>query len=45
MLLDGYGGDPVHRAVILLENNRIVAAGAASLWVGDWVRHGEIHDR
>ena len=30
MLLDGYGGVPVHHAAILLENNRIVAAGPAS---------------
>jgi len=30
MLLDGYGGEPVHHAAILLENNRIVAAGPAS---------------
>ena len=30
MLLDGYGGAPVHHAVILLENNLIVAAGPAS---------------
>ena len=30
MLLDGYGGAPVHHAAILLENNRIVAAGPAS---------------
>ena len=27
MLLDGYGGAPIHHAAILLENNRIVAAG------------------
>jgi imidazolonepropionase-like amidohydrolase len=30
MLLDGYGGEPVHHAAILVENNRIVAAGPAS---------------
>jgi imidazolonepropionase-like amidohydrolase len=30
MLLDGYGGVPVHHAAILLESNRIVAAGPAS---------------
>ena len=30
MLLDGYGGVPIHHAAILLENNRIVAAGPAS---------------
>jgi imidazolonepropionase-like amidohydrolase len=30
MLLDGYGGVPVHHAAILVENNRIVAAGPAS---------------
>lgn len=30
MLLDGYGGAPVHHAAILIENNRIVAAGDAS---------------
>jgi imidazolonepropionase-like amidohydrolase len=30
MLLDGYGGAPIHHAAILLENNRIVAAGPAS---------------
>jgi imidazolonepropionase-like amidohydrolase len=30
MLLDGYGGAPIHHAVILLENNHIVAAGSAS---------------
>jgi imidazolonepropionase-like amidohydrolase len=30
MLLDGYGGVPVHHAAILLENNRIIAAGPAS---------------
>ena len=27
MLLDGYGGTPVHHAAILIEGNRIVAAG------------------
>jgi imidazolonepropionase-like amidohydrolase len=30
MLLDGYGGAPIHHAAILVENNRIVAAGPAS---------------
>jgi imidazolonepropionase-like amidohydrolase len=30
MLLDGYGGVPVHHAAVLLENNRITAAGPAS---------------
>ncbi len=30
MLLDGYGGAPVHHAAILVEGNRIVAAGPAS---------------
>ena len=30
MLLDGYGGAPIHHASILLENNRIAAAGPAS---------------
>ncbi len=30
MLLDGYGGTPVHHAVILIENHRIVAAGPAA---------------
>ncbi len=30
MLLDGYGGAPIHHAAILLENNRIVAAGPAA---------------
>jgi imidazolonepropionase-like amidohydrolase len=30
MLLDGYGGVPVHHAAILLEGNRIVAAGPAA---------------
>lgn len=30
MLLDGYGGAPVHHAAIFIENNRIVAAGDAS---------------
>jgi imidazolonepropionase-like amidohydrolase len=30
MLLDGYGGVPVHHAAILLAGNRIVAAGPAS---------------
>jgi imidazolonepropionase-like amidohydrolase len=27
---DGYGGEPVHHATILLANNRIIAAGPAS---------------
>jgi imidazolonepropionase-like amidohydrolase len=30
MLLDGYGGVPVHHGAVLLENNRITAAGPAS---------------
>ena len=30
MLLDGYGGEAVHHAAVLLENNRITAAGPAS---------------
>lgn len=30
MLLDGYGGAPIHHAAVLIENNRIVAAGPAS---------------
>ena len=30
MLLDGYGGPPIHHAAILIEGNRIVAAGPAS---------------
>jgi imidazolonepropionase-like amidohydrolase len=30
MLLDGYGGEPIHHAAILLENNRIVAAGPSA---------------
>jgi imidazolonepropionase-like amidohydrolase len=30
MLLNGYGGPPVHYATILIENTRIIAAGAAS---------------
>ena len=30
MLLDGYGGAPIHHASILLENNRIAAAGPSS---------------
>lgn len=30
MLLDGYGGAPIHHAAVLVENNRIVAAGPAS---------------
>lgn len=30
MLLDGRGGPPVHHATILIENNRIVAAGPAT---------------
>lgn len=30
MLLDGYGGAPIHHAAILLQNNRIVAAGPAA---------------
>jgi imidazolonepropionase-like amidohydrolase len=30
MLLDGYGGAPVHHAAILVEGDRIVAAGPAS---------------
>lgn len=29
MLLDGYGGTPVHHAAILIEGNRILAAGPA----------------
>jgi imidazolonepropionase-like amidohydrolase len=29
MLLDGYGGAPIHHAAILVENNRVVAAGSA----------------
>lgn len=33
MLLDGTGGAPVHHAAILLQNDRIVAAGPASLVV------------
>ncbi|MDB6089033.1 MAG: Imidazolonepropionase [Gammaproteobacteria bacterium] len=30
MLLDGYGGAPVHHAAVLMEGDRIVAAGPAS---------------
>ena len=30
MLLDGYGGAPVHHAAILIEGNRIIAAGPAT---------------
>lgn len=30
MLLDGWGGPPIHHAVVLIEGNRITAAGPAS---------------
>ncbi len=30
VLIDGKGGEPIHKAVILLENDKIKAVGAAS---------------